>query len=640
MATVNLGRIGFINKGVYASDVTYDKLDVVNYNNGIYSALKTVKGVTPTDDGVNWRRMVDASAAISAATLASESANTAAGRANTATTNANTATGNANTAAENANTAAESANTAADRANEVADTVGADVAQLKADNAKLKTEATIADYRIDNLEAAASGKLYREQVLSAESYSDSAYPDTVPYATLDKVGGKTLVWNQLIEMADTNTFKGIETVNLGNGYINIHGTLNENIDYNEFGISSKGLLKRDGRKYLIHKNKEFPYNWGINGYGATNNGNINSFIWTAQSSSDWVCKIFVKLVEGDTIDVDNLTCSIFDLTTMFGAGNEPTAEQFAAMFPADYYPYSEPTLMDFSTESAVSKGRNLVIGLLENTNIAAYGTLQELENFDMHYAPVVKGQTYTIRTNGSELVCGFFTDIPRKDSTSFDRSRIVDNNKTVTAPITGYIAFRTIGHYAEAQISVGTTELPYLPHRGVIGTNNLSALARKYFPDGMRSAGSVHDEIDLENKVAIKRVETGRFAQTLNWLQWMDNAYYSRNCGIQTINSFNDITITVESNYPSMTANDIYDQKAGIAVRDEAVYALGEMRNAIAGLKVNYILPNPVITPITEDIDPYIAVEGGGTVEFHNDHGDEYLVPVAHQMTYLIKTEA
>lgn len=33
--------------------------------------------------------------------------------------------------------------------------------------------------------------------------------------------------------------------------------------------------------------------------------------------------------------------NIFDLTQMFGVGNEPsTPEEFEAMFPADYYPYN------------------------------------------------------------------------------------------------------------------------------------------------------------------------------------------------------------------------------------------------------------------------------------------------------------
>lgn len=33
--------------------------------------------------------------------------------------------------------------------------------------------------------------------------------------------------------------------------------------------------------------------------------------------------------------------ALFDLTAMFGIGNEPTVEQFNAMFPNEYYPFTE-----------------------------------------------------------------------------------------------------------------------------------------------------------------------------------------------------------------------------------------------------------------------------------------------------------
>ena len=36
-----------------------------------------------------------------------------------------------------------------------------------------------------------------------------------------------------------------------------------------------------------------------------------------------------------------ITPQIFDLTMMFGAGNEPTMEQFEAMFSENYYPFNE-----------------------------------------------------------------------------------------------------------------------------------------------------------------------------------------------------------------------------------------------------------------------------------------------------------
>ena len=48
------GRIVIIPKGEYKSNITYERLDAVEYNSNGYIALKTVTGITPTNDGTNW----------------------------------------------------------------------------------------------------------------------------------------------------------------------------------------------------------------------------------------------------------------------------------------------------------------------------------------------------------------------------------------------------------------------------------------------------------------------------------------------------------------------------------------------------------------------------------------------------------
>lgn len=51
----DLGKVVVTDGGTYSASVTYEKLTFVHYNNDAYLTLKTVKGVTPTDDGVNYR---------------------------------------------------------------------------------------------------------------------------------------------------------------------------------------------------------------------------------------------------------------------------------------------------------------------------------------------------------------------------------------------------------------------------------------------------------------------------------------------------------------------------------------------------------------------------------------------------------
>lgn len=52
----DLGKIAVTDGGNYSASTTYEKLTFVHYQGDTYMTLKTVKGVTPTDDGVNYRR--------------------------------------------------------------------------------------------------------------------------------------------------------------------------------------------------------------------------------------------------------------------------------------------------------------------------------------------------------------------------------------------------------------------------------------------------------------------------------------------------------------------------------------------------------------------------------------------------------
>lgn len=51
----DLGKVVITDGGNYSTSVTYEKLTFVHYQGDTYMTLKTVKGVTPTDDGVNYR---------------------------------------------------------------------------------------------------------------------------------------------------------------------------------------------------------------------------------------------------------------------------------------------------------------------------------------------------------------------------------------------------------------------------------------------------------------------------------------------------------------------------------------------------------------------------------------------------------
>ena len=51
----DLGKVVVTDGGTYSASTTYEKLTFVHYQGDAYLTLKTVKGVTPSDDGTNYR---------------------------------------------------------------------------------------------------------------------------------------------------------------------------------------------------------------------------------------------------------------------------------------------------------------------------------------------------------------------------------------------------------------------------------------------------------------------------------------------------------------------------------------------------------------------------------------------------------
>ena len=56
---------------------------------------------------------------------------------------------------------------------------------------------------------------------------------------------------------------------------------------------------------------------------------------------------------------------LFDLTLLFGAGNEPTAEQFGRMFPAESYPYNPGEIISSRTETITAGSETITTGFPE-----------------------------------------------------------------------------------------------------------------------------------------------------------------------------------------------------------------------------------------------------------------------------------
>ena len=164
-------------------------------------------------------------------------------------------------------------------------------------------------------------------------------------AYLDKIVGGTVVWNQLYDRTKPTegenngiTFSHQEDGSFVATGKNIDGTMSyvyKNVDVTAGHIYfSKSIKPGDvGKSYLA--GPTIGSNAYDRGYGAI-----------ATASKTGIASFVVQMFENGAEAKNEVAHPrLFDLTLMFGAGNEPTAEQFERMFPKDYYPYNAGELL-------------------------------------------------------------------------------------------------------------------------------------------------------------------------------------------------------------------------------------------------------------------------------------------------------
>lgn len=196
-------------------------------------------------------------------------------------------------------------------------------------------------------------------------------------AQLTALRGKSVVWNQLVQNGDFNgniqNWEAYNSANISVAYGSrslIATAIKSGYGYS-FGVrqflpsfdTTHIYLARAWVKSSIQQT--FGWEFGIGILGKTT---VPANVWYKIYARDKVAisgKIFIikpnsyntPMSVGDTYELKNVC--VFDLTLMFGAGNEPsTVEEFEAMFPNGYYPYNTRSLLNFNAESLKTVGFN------------------------------------------------------------------------------------------------------------------------------------------------------------------------------------------------------------------------------------------------------------------------------------------
>lgn len=182
-------------------------------------------------------------------------------------------------------------------------------------------------YRVKNLEAAAEGYLYREETDSETAYQKTVPPGTMPWCSLDVIGGKSLIWNQLIT--------SINNIGINQSYFSsvfIDGVRTYTSTLPAASATGRDITGETMPKLEINHihvfivdvnpsaDSRFRFdNLTVNKDVPANEWRRLSWIFTNTSSANYLpVKAFFNFEAGYSVQMKN--AMMFDLTMMFGAG--------------------------------------------------------------------------------------------------------------------------------------------------------------------------------------------------------------------------------------------------------------------------------------------------------------------------------
>ena len=477
-------------------------------------------------------------------------------------------------------------------------------------------------------------------------------------AILKRIKGNTLAFNQLAPtLASGNYNANRSTIAYSNNVATV--TTNGN---DGFGFY-RSMATVVGHTYLftakVKPSKVGSLRLGLDedsavrnriGFSSTAEKTV-SRTWTcATANSPLVCYYYNNAIaSGDNYAITNLM--VIDLTLM-----GITADQFKSYFPLSYYSY-QSTLLPFKGTSIKTVGKNLLKNELSTQTVSGVTfTVNEDGSVKVNgtATATVGLDIVTDLQNGSYIFSGTDTDgriqLRTYPENVFIKDVVGDTPYTINDSqvimrlrvANGVNADWTVYPMVRLSSIADSTYEPYTSH-----TTNLPTLT--YFPNGMKSAGNVYDEL-LPNK-AITRVGMVNLGD-LNWA-------YSTNAGHERFNvaipdarkplTANDKANLICAIYENSTNNETFSHvkdktiaignTGQIYVYDSAYTSASAFKSAMANVYLFYelneyvetdadaeifyrfyqygteqILPvngaTPTTAPIIADIEYYNQIEG------------------------------
>lgn len=512
-----------------------------------------------------------------------------------------------------------------------------------------------------------------------ETDTDTAYAKTVPTGaklmSVKSIGGRNLVFNQIV---NPNNFRPSYTVNgvtitRVDGYKFVaNGTATGGDAY-----FSDSFVPIKGHVYL---EKSCPkggsaetYRSYITGSNVVMDTNYGSGVIAPINVDTRVYIVPLMVKSGATVNNLVVYPQIYDLTAMFGSGNEPsTVEEFEAIFPNNYYPYNVGEIVSAGTEEVVEQGKNL----FDYTDKTYHGAnVNKVENGVIYTErltttalniPTIAENKYTlsfkVKSNAANQD-GLRWSLQKGKNTSYAHDSSLIKSEVGYAANTEYQAVVTFvadtdfvslctiaGMIYDVQLENGDTATNYSPF---YQTAYQIPEAIRNLPGYGWSAGTARNYVDYENKRYVQCVGSVDLG-TLTWKNGESVSFETHELNGQKLTkSYGIAPNFVCPKYSTKTQNAMWGKTSitGITananvdgyvyVNDTSYTDVTAFKQAMQGVILYYELANPIVTDISTLIDDdflrNIEVEAGGTITFKNGNSDSYRIPVPSEEEYIVK---
>lgn len=239
-----------------------------------------------------------------------------------------------------------------------------EVDRLRGECDNLAEENRKQENRISALMKLNKGQTYDILPEEGEAASRTA-PSGSKYVSVDNVGGKSIVWNQLCN-SDNFSVVGCKTTE-NSGIVTITETA-----WNNRYQAGKIAVTKNHKYYQSVKIKSDGTNpAGFQNYlflptmNKITSAEFTQLAVVATATATGESLVQLSGTEGADYQIVKNSFMLFDLTLLFGAGNEPTAEQFTAMFPAESYPYNPGEIISSRTETITAGAETITTGFPE-----------------------------------------------------------------------------------------------------------------------------------------------------------------------------------------------------------------------------------------------------------------------------------